>query len=94
MKFAAINRIKQGTKTDEMHPLRANEAKVVWDLHKRGILESIFYRTDGPGALLILECASKEELQKELNKLPLHKYMDIEIIPLKPYEGYEAIWNE
>lgn len=93
MKFAMLATIKPSVSTDEFQRLAAAEGKSVWDLHKRGILESIFHREDIPGVVSIMESSSKEALQQELTKLPLHQHLDIQLFPLKPYDGYEAIWT-
>jgi muconolactone delta-isomerase len=93
MKFMVAATIKQDTSVEDLQRLAPAEGKAVWDFHKRGILQTIFHRADVRGAVSILECSSKEELQSELRKLPLYQHMNVEIFPLRPYEGYEAIWT-
>jgi hypothetical protein len=52
----------------------------------------MFHRAHLPGAVAIMQAASQEDLQQELVKLPLYQYANVEIIPIRPYDGYEALW--
>ncbi len=92
MKFVVLVTLNEGVSGDVLQELGQAEARAVWESHKRGLLESMFHRADVPGAVAIMQADSQEAVQSELQKLPLYDHVDIQIIPIKPYEGYEALW--
>ena len=94
MKFIAIEKVILGISPEDLKPHLHEESKKVWDLHKNGILREIYF-TENRDAVLILECADKEEALNILKELPLVKHNLIEFLvnELHPYTGYERLFN-
>jgi muconolactone delta-isomerase len=92
MKFLVVVTVKKDVDMDVLERLGAAEARAIWDAHKRGTMENILHRADVPGAVAFMQAPSREALDEELLKLPMHGHMQIEVIPLKPYDGLEALW--
>jgi len=67
------------------------EGQRVRELYAAGILRSAWRRKDKPGATLILEAASEEELRNAIESLPLAKLGMIGfplVTQLEPYPGF------
>ena len=94
MKFVIVATVKKDVNMDVLVQLGAAEARAVWDSYKRGIVETIYHRADTPGAVAFMQAPSEEAVHHELSKLPLYEHMDIEVFPLKPYAGFEALWAD
>ena len=88
MKLLVIMDLVPGTTQEKIAPYLKEEAARAWELHKAGIFRDMNFRTDRPGVVNILECASIKEAKEVLNTLPLAKagFLKFEIIPL----GYPA----
>ncbi len=96
MRIIAIEKELHGlTKKDFVPHLRAEAAKG-WDLYKRGIIREMYFRDDKPEAVLILECKDLEEAEVHLATLPLVEkgLIEFELIPLKPYHGFERLFRK
>jgi len=71
--------------------LAAHEGVRVKELYSAGILRQIWMRGDIPGASILWEAASEEEVRSAIDSLPIFKAGMLEIIaliPLKPYPGF------
>jgi muconolactone delta-isomerase len=67
------------------------EAQRVKELYAAGILRQIWMRGDMPGAVLLWEAASEEEVRNAIESLPIFKAGMLELValaPLKPYPGF------
>jgi muconolactone delta-isomerase len=84
MKILVMMDLVPGTTPDKLVPYLKEEAARAWELHKQGIFRDMNFRTDRPGVVNIVECASVEEAKKILATLPLAKagFMTFQIIPL------------
>jgi muconolactone delta-isomerase len=84
MKILVMMDLVPGTTPEKIAPYLKEEAARAWELHKAGVFRDMNFRTDRPGVVNILECASVEEARKILNTLPLAKagFMTFQIIPL------------
>ena len=94
MKKLAIEKEIAGTKSEDFQPYLKDEVRKVWELQQREIIREIYFRQDEASAVLMLECASVAEAKKILQSLPLVQanLIEFEIIPLKPYPGFERIF--
>jgi muconolactone delta-isomerase len=67
------------------------ESERVRTLYAEGKVRSIWRRKDMPGAVILLEAASKEEALATLDTLPLMQRNMLEVITmteLEPYPGF------
>jgi muconolactone delta-isomerase len=71
--------------------LLAHEGQRVRELHAAGILNQIWLRGDIPGASILWEAASEQDVRDAIGSLPVFKAGMLEIValvPLKPYPGF------
>ena len=90
MQFLTMSR----RRTDAFPPeaftaeLMAREGEHVRELHAAGILWQIWLRGDIPGAAIVWEAASEDEVRAAIATLPIFAAGMLEIVafvPLKPY---------
>jgi hypothetical protein len=95
MKILAIEKESEGTNPKDFKKHSTDEARKVWELYKSDKIREIYFRGDMNSAVIILECKDVEEAEEILSSLPFIKneliYFDI--IPLKPYPGFERLFN-
>jgi muconolactone delta-isomerase len=74
--------------------LRA-EAESLWQLHQNGVVRQMFFRTDRPEAVLLLEVADPGAARRTLDDLPLVSsgLIDFEIVPLRAYPGLARLFG-
>lgn len=94
MKFLALEKEIEGVADDQFKPLLKEEALKIWELYTKEKIREIYFTEDN-AAVLILECNTKEEVEKILNSLPLvkNKLIAFTIINLKPYPGFERLFS-
>jgi muconolactone delta-isomerase len=94
MKILAIEHELAGATADQFQKYAVAEARKAWDLTQAGILRESYFRADRNEAVLILECASVIETEKILSELPFvrNKLITFDLIPLKPYPGFERLF--
>lgn len=91
MQFLTLSRRRTERFTDAEFAARVDEevgqARV---LYSQGFIRQIWHRSDVPGACLLVEADSEEQVRDRLNTLPLVRagMLDVSIIPLKPYAGF------
>jgi muconolactone delta-isomerase len=71
--------------------LSGPESQRVKELYASGILRQIWMRGDAPGAVLLWEAASENEVRAAIDTLPVFKAGMLELIalvPLRPYPGF------
>ena len=96
MDVLVILTVKPNADMTAVRKLLEDEARLSWETLKRDILREVKGRSDKPGAVARLEVASIEEAVGHLNALPLVKanLMEYEVIPLKYYATYEALFKD
>lgn len=96
MRIIAIEKETPGLSTRDFIPHLRAEARQGWELYKGGIIREMYFRADKPEAVLILECDSLELAKEHLATLPLVEkgLISFELIPLKPYHGYERLFDK
>jgi len=59
-------------------------------LYADGFIRQIWHRKDVPGACILVEADSEEQVLEKLNTLPLMQkgMLAVSIIPLRPYAGF------
>ena len=94
MKILAIEREVPGVPDEAFDPHLRTEALKAWELYQAGTIRELYFRTDWPGAVLVLECADADEASRVLGTLPLVRegLIDFEIIPLTAYPGFERLF--
>jgi hypothetical protein len=71
--------------------LREAEYEKVREFYLHGAIRDIWLRGDTPGACMIVEAGSKDEVEERLNILPLIQSGFLNspiIVPLEPYAGF------
>jgi hypothetical protein len=88
MKILAIDKILPGATEEKIYPLLKEEAAQAWKFHEQDVFREIYFRTDRPGAVVMLECESVEEARKVIDTLPLVKagLVDFDLIPLGAFK--------
>ncbi len=73
--------------------LRAEAARV-WELYQAGVVREMYFRSDRPDAVLLLECENAARAEDVLNTLPLvaHGAIAFEVIPLVAYPGLARLF--
>lgn len=96
MKLIALEIEKEGLTSADFQPYLKDEALAVWDLYKQGFVREIHFRKDRHTAVLVMECESVNHARTLLANLPLVKnnLITFEIIPLKPYPGFERLFGK
>ena len=94
MRIIAIQKEAEGISKRDFVPHLRDEAREGWQLYKEGIIREMYFRDDKPEAVLILECEDVKEAQEKLATLPLVEkgMISFELIPLRPYHGYERLF--
>jgi muconolactone delta-isomerase len=93
MQFLSLSR----RRTDVFPPeaftpeLAAREGQRVKELYASGLLRQIWRRADTPGASILWEAASQDEVRAAIESLPIYQAGMLEIValvPLQPYPGF------
>jgi hypothetical protein len=94
MKILCISSLKPGATPEKLNALSKEEAAHAWSSYKTGVLREWYFRTDKPGAVIILECADVAEARRLLSDLPMVKaeLIEFECIPLGPFLPIEALF--
>jgi hypothetical protein len=94
MKILAIAKILPRT-TPESLMLQLNpELKRAWELYTGDVFREMYYRRDGAGVVMVLECASVEEARSVIATLPMvsEGLIDFDFIPLGPFVGLSELF--
>jgi hypothetical protein len=92
MKLLALEQETTSVNWDEETEVLINESYQVYHLFQEGIIRDIYF-TETENAVIILECASKDEAFAILATLPLVKagLISFEVMELRPYSGFDRI---
>jgi muconolactone delta-isomerase len=97
MKILAVEKEAVGFRKNELDPkLLENEAMHAWELQQAGKIREMYFRSDKPAAILILECDSSDQAKAVLSTLPLVRdgLIEFEIIPLVAYPGFQRLFKK
>jgi hypothetical protein len=95
MKILALEKELSSARTIDFRKNAKAEAKALWQLYLNGIVREFYFQKDKNLAVLVLEVKTKQAANKELRKLPFvnKKLIKFELIPLKPYTGFERLFK-
>jgi muconolactone delta-isomerase len=93
MQFISLSRRRTDTFPPEAFTadLLAREGRRVRELYVSGILRQVWKRGDVPGAAIVWEADSEDEVRAALGSLPIYQAGMLEIValvPLEPYPGF------
>ena len=91
MQFLTISRrlAEAGGETD-LSVLAEDEFECARALYCREFIRQIWHRADTPGACILVEADSEQQVRETLSTLPFFQagMLEILVIPLKPYAGF------
>ena len=95
-KILAVGKTLPGATPEKFKPHFKPEAAVAWELYSKGVIREMYFRTDRPDAVFILECSNIEEAKKFLSDLPLVKagLIDFDFIPLGPFLPLSILFSK
>jgi muconolactone delta-isomerase len=92
MQFLSMSRRRaEAFPPEAFTQLSGQESQRVKELYAAGILRQIWLRGDLPGAVLLWEAATEDEVRAAIGSLPIFKAGMLELValvPLKPYPGF------
>jgi hypothetical protein len=96
LRIIALEKELENAGADDFNKYAKEEAKTLWDLYKNGIVREFYFRDDETRAVLILETENPGRANELLDTLPFvkNKLIKFELIPLKPYPGFERLFPE
>lgn len=94
MQYLVIANVGAGAPMEMIDLLTQPEARRVWDLYVGGVLRSVWYRADKPGAVLLLEAPNEQDARDAVASLPMVEagLLDVELVPLTPYDGMGSLF--
>ena len=89
-----ITHDKPNVNWKEQEQILMHEAKVLWNLQKKGIIRSIWFTKNTREAILIIEAEDIIRTKKIVDTFPLVEkgLITFDIIELEAYDGYERIF--
>lgn len=93
MKILAIEKELKPIPKDKAESILKQEAFKVWELKEKDLIREIYFN-EKHCAVLILECSNWQMAEDILKELPLvrEKYIEFEIMELKPYTGFGRLF--
>lgn len=89
MQFLTISRFV-GTAAAGNEDLAQQETERARLFYSQGRIRQLWHRADGPGACVLWEADSEEELREMLQSLPYMKagLVEVSVVALRPYRGF------
>ncbi len=89
MKIFVVATRNQDKPAEDFAPLMDPEADYALKLYKEGFVREIYSRTDGKGALVVVEAKNEDEAANKLSNLPLAKagLLSFDIYGTTAYRG-------
>lgn len=96
MKILALECELPGIPDEAFEPHLRAEALRAWELHQAGIVRELYFRSDRPSAVLVLECDDLAAGEQALASLPLvaNGLIRFDLVPLRPYPGFEQLFAD
>jgi hypothetical protein len=93
MKMLAIGRLRDGADAHEIARYAREEMSALWRLYREEVVREM-YSPGRPGAVLVLEAASRQEAGAALAGLPLVAagLIVFEVIELHPFGAFEVLF--
>ena len=94
MRILALERELPRPLYQNLRDLLREEAAIIWELEKRGIIREIWFTTPDHRAVIMLECAHAAEARQYLATLPLARtgLIDFTLLELCNYDGLERLF--
>jgi hypothetical protein len=95
MKIIALEKEIAGKTSEDFEPFLTEEAHHLWQLYNSDVIREVYFRTDDHTAVIIMECDSLLQAKEIVAEFPLVKneLIEFELIPLKPYDGFERLFR-
>jgi hypothetical protein len=95
-KFIAIGGPRANATPDMTASLMIPEIQAVWRDYTSGLIREIYERADQRGVVMVCEAEDRIEVEEMLARLPLAKagFLDTQVIELKPFELWQALFEE
>lgn len=95
MKILALERELADVPHEQFRRFGKEEARQAWDLHMQGFIRELYFREDQHMTVLVLECASTDEANSILARLPFVRegLIVFDLIPLKAYDGFARLFD-
>lgn len=96
MKILAIEKEVPGIADEQYAPFLKEEAARAYELYQQGVFRELYFRTDWPGAVLMLECKDLDEARGVIATLPLVRQglIAFDLYPLGAYPGFERLFAQ
>jgi hypothetical protein len=96
MKILALEKPIPGVPDTAFVPHLRAEALRAWELHQAGVVRELYFRTDWPGAVLVLESESVAAAEAALATLPLVEQglIRFDLVPLRAYPGFARLFEK
>lgn len=96
MQVLVIARIKPEIPVEQVLLFVNAEAAQAWEFYASEQIRQMCYIADMSGAVMLWEGESVESVTHEVQKLPMviEGILACEILPLKPYRGYESLFAQ
>jgi muconolactone delta-isomerase len=90
MQFLSISQRRKGFAEAEYAGLAEQEMERARELYAEGWIRQIWHRADTPGACLLWEADSEEQIHERWKTFPFARagMTEMSLIPLKPYGGF------
>ncbi len=94
MKIIAIEKEITRRTPEDFEPFLREEAHHLWQLYNSDVVREVYFRTDDHTVVIIMECDSLVHAKEIVAEFPLvqNKLIEFELIPLKPYDGFERLF--
>lgn len=90
MQFVSISQRQKGFPEEDYARLAEQEMERARELYTEGWIRQIWHRADIPGACLLWEADSEQQIREMWSTLPFAAagLTEMSLIPLKPYRGF------
>ena len=89
-----ITHDKPNVNWKEQEQILKQEAKVLWNLQKKGVIRSIWFTKNTREAILIIEAEDSIKTKEIVDTFPLVEegLISYDIVELVAYDGYERLF--
>jgi muconolactone delta-isomerase len=90
MQFMTVSHRRAGFTEEQVASLVDAEQNRAREMYTSGALRQIWHRADMPGACMLWEAASADEVLALFNTLPFAQagMLEVMVVSLKPYAGF------
>jgi muconolactone delta-isomerase len=94
MKILAVFSVLDSTDRDELQAMLRQEAAYAWGLYSQGVFRELYLRSEGPGAVAIVEASDLDEARAHVDGLPLVRagLIEYQLIGLEPFTVFEQLF--